>query len=940
MSKRARFCSFLYVLTAFICHAQTYEQELARLEDKAFEYFYSNQDSTYHYFDKITQLALNNQEIPTAIDHLNYVCFSAGYFYDLEKIRSTIEQAEQLVRQYAQVLDTLEDGGDFQKNYLNYNKGNYYHKLQDYQKAESYFDAIANQLVLKEDALSDEDDIELLSQCYNFIAQMNVQQGRHRVANDYYQKNIRLYKEHLPDDLEGLHKIYNLYANSLYAQGNFDQAKDLWLDSFNFLEQNFSPRNRNSLVTTGLLVAEVLKDIGQIDSAYRYLEKTEKYKAENNPFEDRFLSAKGEILVKQKSYDQALDLFEGALQTTLKSNRPTVLQRIGDLHLTRNDASNALRTYQQALVELSSETRLNHYGENPRPNEVTQKSTLFTLLCAKVKALSSLSDSLPIKEIRNTVDSGLKTLDLLKPSFRNNADKLDLIDEAFTLFENGLHMAYESAQSSGGGDDIDLAFTYAEKSKSILLLEALFSAKATQFANIPDSLIQLELELKSEITHNERKLIENQRDEDVLQDRLFELREAHRRLVDSIETRYRGYYDLKYNTNTRSLTEAQRALAPEELLISYFFGNKAIYVIGLDKDGKYMHSVPLGNSLENEIKATYGMMVDPNSNVTDLGHASHRLFQLLLAPLLEGKSQKKLIIIPDGLLNYIPFGALNTAADGLSYLIEAYDISYVNSATLLEELSNRERMEGGILAFAPKFSGESTKVNPNRDTLLPLPHNKREVERILASFNGISYVDEAATLQNFSNNLSAYSTLHLATHAVFNDNAPEYSYLAFSSTSGQNDLLYVKDLYNLQLQSNLVTLSACETGVGELKKGEGFLSLARGFFYSGASSITSTLWKINDASTASIMDSFYQNLAKGEPKDTALKEAQVRFLRKNRENALAHPYYWSSFVISGNTAALGPTNTGQWIQWGSALFIALIGGLLFLWKKFLSQRLQ
>ena len=140
------------------------------------------------------------------------------------------------------------------------------------------------------------------------------------------------------------------------------------------------------------------------------------------------------------------------------------------------------------------------------------------------------------------------------------------------------------------------------------------------------------------------------------------------------------------------------------------------------------------------------------------------------------------------------------------------------------------------------------------------------------------------------------------------------------------DLLYVADLYNLQLDVDLVTLSACESGLGDLKRGEGFISLARGFFYSGAASIASTLWKINDASTTLLMDGFYKILSQGDSKDVALQKAQVEFLNQNRQNGFSHPYYWSAFVISGNTDPLSFTYNWVWLLIG---VIVLLVGIFF-----------
>ncbi len=122
-------------------------------------------------------------------------------------------------------------------------------------------------------------------------------------------------------------------------------------------------------------------------------------------------------------------------------------------------------------------------------------------------------------------------------------------------------------------------------------------------------------------------------------------------------------------------------------------------------------------------------------------------------------------------------------------------------------------------------------------------------------------------------------------------------------------------------------LSACESGIGDLKCGEGLLSLARGFYFSGAQSISSTLWKINDASSAALMSDFYKNLSKGQPKDLALQQAKLTFVKQNKDNALSHPYYWSAFVISGNTEPLTSTHYWLWIIAG-ILLIVILGILL------------
>ncbi|WAC03454.1 CHAT domain-containing protein [Lacinutrix neustonica] len=121
---------------------------------------------------------------------------------------------------------------------------------------------------------------------------------------------------------------------------------------------------------------------------------------------------------------------------------------------------------------------------------------------------------------------------------------------------------------------------------------------------------------------------------------------------------------------------------------------------------------------------------------------------------------------------------------------------------------------------------------------------------------------------------------------------------AFAPNGRSANKLHVRDLYNLQLNADLVTLSACESGIGKLNRGEGLMSLARGFYFSGANSIVSTLWKINDASSTQLMGDFYQHLSNRKTKNNALKNAQLDFININKENGFSHPYYWSAFVVS------------------------------------------
>lgn len=923
-----------FIFSSASIMGQHYEERMTELETKAYNHFYSNKDSTYFYYSKMHQLAIEEEDYITAINNLNDLCVAAGIHFDLNKIESSIDQLDKLIKESKSALDTLSDKGDAQKNYFLYNKGNFYYSLENYESAQQYFDAIITNISEKPDFTTIPDDVSFLSICYSFIAQMNSLQGKFKVADEYYQKNIRLYENHIPADLEGLYKVYNLYAQSLYSQKKYVDAKKYWSITFSHIEKNYTENNRNSIITTGLSLATLYKDIVQIDSAMYYFDAINKYRIKDDPLSDLFLSVQGEIQIAKHEFNEAMYSFEDALKVSSPSDRPRMRKKIGDLYTQMEQPNQAIKNYQFALQELSTDFDSNDFSKNPEPSKIKQKQLLLGILSAKAKSLSVQKNNTDNQLSIEAVDLAIKTLDILKPTFKNYSDKLLLIEEAFPLLETGIETIYQTYLTEQNNILIDKAFHYSEKSKAVILLDALLGVRATKFAKIPEDLLDQEKGLKSRISYITKNLnnSSNTEESNEIEDELFSLQQEYTILVSTIEKNHPDYYGLRFNTEVASLSAVQKILLPSELLISYFYGNEAIYAIAVDNASKQIHRIPLDTSLEKSIKQMHQMLADFKSDATALGKISYQLYQDLIRPFMTSEEKKKLIIIPDGLLNYIPFGALNTNKNGLSYLMESHVISYSNSATLYAQLEERDKKNGGLLAFAPMFSGEQIEVNPNRDKLLPLPHNKREVDQILKSFSGQSYVNENASLQNFTSQLSNYSMLHLATHAVFDDTAPEYSYLAFSSKGTEENLLYVSDLYNLQIDADLVTLSACESGVGELKRGEGFLSLARGFFYSGASSIASTLWKVNDASTANLMDAFYRNLSDGNNKDEALQKAKKSFLETNRQNGLSHPYYWSGFIISGNTAALTSPNYIMWVGIGIFVLLSIIAGF-FLFRR-------
>ena len=210
-----------------------------------------------------------------------------------------------------------------------------------------------------------------------------------------------------------------------------------------------------------------------------------------------------------------------------------------------------------------------------------------------------------------------------------------------------------------------------------------------------------------------------------------------------------------------------------------------------------------------------------------------------------------------------------------------------------------------LLGMAP-FSTTDTTLMPDlftfteggRAEIMPLKYSGQEVANITKLMKGTSIYGKKATEQKFMELAPTYRIIHLASHSKVNPQSSNYSFLAFSEIkdSIENELLYVRELYNLSLNADMVVLSACETGLGEIQRGEGIISLARAFSYAGAKSIITTLWQVNDQKTKILMIDFYKYLRRGLPKQEALWRAKLDFMRKTSSD----PYFWAGFIGIGN----------------------------------------
>ena len=500
---------------------------------------------------------------------------------------------------------------------------------------------------------------------------------------------------------------------------------------------------------------------------------------------------------------------------------------------------------------------------------------------------------------------------------------------------------------------LEAAFQHIEKSKSFTLLKSMHDEKIAKNAGIPNELSTELAELKNKIAFKEqvREKIQSVSPVDTtalqkVNDIIYQLTQTHSQILDKMKMEYPNYYQLKYNLQPTNLQAAKaNLLGDDHAILEYFVGEKNIYALVISKNMEEVVEIKRDFPLRNWISQMRGGIFDyfsdrasnTNYQLSEKNYAAHAhlLFQHLIepiAPLLP----KRVTIIPDGEMNYIPFDCLltsevaeNTSPKDYPYLIHEHLISYAFSAAILKSMKNRvkDKKVTGVLVIAPSF-GDTDKYIASADRrsgVGPLRFNMQEAKAVNHLVGGALLLGNEATKHAFLERASQFQILHLSTHGKASDRFGEQPFIVFAEDETDNELphLYASELNWLGLQADLVVLSACESGLGQLKKGEGIISLARGFLGAGARSTVSTLWAVDDEATMTFMQLFYKNLKSGIPKDEALHFAKLHFI-ENMPEAHAHPFHWAAFTASGDMSPLQfPTSNWRYLLVLPLLFILL-----------------
>ncbi len=652
----------------------------------------------------------------------------------------------------------------------------------------------------------------------------------------------------------------------------------------------------------------------------------------------------GYVLLDQKDYAGALNLFLAA--ENILRQFSYAFEGHADLAITLKNqglAQAGLGQWEQALAICEqAEKLLNH-------TELAAQLELLSAEGALIKQHALLTgDTTRLRSAAGVLAQALGYLDSLRLQMTSSDTRLLWVTRKYALFSDALEANFALWEKTGKPDFLETAFSVAERGKSLQLLENLRKDQAESFAGIPDSMLSKERALGAEINRLEKeRLAWLQRNDQTAvlrtENDIATYRQRWRAMVADFETNYPDYYRLKYSGKTATPSLIREVLLKEnQALTTYFVADSSLFAFVITPETftgiRIKRDFPLSDwilAVRNSIQA----YPTANSQAADslsmvYAATATRLYERLVKPLEEAglAGHAFWTIVPDKELAFLPFEALLRKMPGVvhrfkshAYLLRDYSISYAYSATQICDLLVHpyQKAPKTMAAFAPDFRG-------NPYGLSALQNNRREASSVSAMFKGDLRDGAAASSAAFQKDASQYRMLLLATHGKASGNPNVPSYLAFSPTDSAFQMS-VKDLYQMQLPAELVVLSACETNLGEYQEGEGVISLAKGFFHAGVRSLVATLWSVDDAKNADLMVQFFQRIKQGMPKDQALQQAKLNYL-KIRPHDEAHPFYWAAAVATGEMAPL--TFFSSWPWWLLFTFLTLGGtALLFLKKR-------
>ncbi len=828
--------------------------------------------------------------------------------------------------------------------------GEVYLKTKDYNQALAQF-LLATDIVKKYPMVSGS------VQLYTSLAVLYLEQNNVVQANRYLieaRRRLKILKPRLSAQEYGLEISVsnNNLARTLAEQGKYDEAKTIYREIIKTYPNKDLPL---ALYYNNLAKAHL--ELNQPDSALLYLQRvfTEKLPIANSPYENVVLRNMGKAYVQQKAFDRALIQLQAAAKSAaqLPDRKPLALVQLelAELYGAQSQWTMALQATQKAIIGLHREFKDGNVETLPPLGNVASPVNMLYALQTKAR-LQTQAFPLSLGKALKTYELCVSLMDSIRNGHEQEASRLLFTSRMYGVYEEAISVAHSLNQN-------DKAFEFAELSKANSLRFSLQNSQARKLVDLGSG----EKALRQQVNRLQEQIVvatqlgqaKKQAVLDSLGGLLADAERAHQRYIKQIEQTNPRYYRLKYANRLATVADVQQYLMDDKsVLLEYFLGEKQLFTFVISKKEFKVLAISFDRIFGEQLANISPLITNLKSSYEDqtFQPAMRYWYNQLVRPAepFLGDNVRRIILIPDGPLHKLPFDAL-IKPDG-RYLVSRFILSRGYSATILAEASKAVKGDtesffsarrpnapaDSLFLVAPFARGDKRyTISGNRDSLENLPYTQEEADGIRQLYGStFSLSVDRAVKENFLKSYRRFGIIHLSTHAQADDNDPLASFVAFyprESDSLRIWRLYTPEIYELDMSDvRLVVLSACETGDGEVLKGEGILSLARAFTYAGCPNLIMTLWNANDQAAKNINLAMYKYLKDGYPKDEALQLAKIDFLDTHGTNT--NPYYWANFVFIGDSTPIYQAATSiWWYVFGGLIMLTALLVWLFKRKK-------
>lgn len=798
-----------------------------------------------------------------------------------------------------------------------------------------------------------------LATAMNNIAVIHYGQAEYQSALNYFQEVLKVFRELGSKGSESV--ILRNIGNVFYAWGNYSTAADYYRQA---LELARETKDKRLEATTLEFVGRGHFILGDPSKAIESVEQALKLHTEvgNQVGQADALTNLALIRYRIDQKQKALEQLNEAMSRWEKLNhRPGIAVtnfHLGMAYYATDDLSKALEAFNKSL-ELHRATEHKFYIAD-------SLRMIATIERDRGEYEAALTHAAPAVEMIERIRQRI-TL----PEFR--ASYFSTMQEVFDVYIDSLMQADKKSP----GKYAATALQVVERARARTLIDTLIESNADIKTGVDSELIKQEQSLVKQIGTQATaltRLLSGKYTEEQKADatkQLESLQKEYEAVQSQIRDRSPAYAALT-QPKPLSLAEIQQqVLDTDTVLLEYALGRKRSYLFAITRDSMKTFELPGREQIESASRRAYEALTARNKRVKfetvdekrsrvdradkDYSVASSALSRMLIGPIAGQLNAKRLLVVADGALQYIPFGALPDTTDGSSQpsvqsLITRHEIVVLPSATTLSVLrrglANRSSAPKLIAALADPVFDENDErlqtakrksgsnaaivsVSSRRSATTPawsdlkrtaqdlgddgeglgltrLPFTRDEakaIAKMVGANDRTVQLDFDANRRSATDpNLAQYRFVHFATHGFLNSAHPNLSGLAFSlvdeSGQPQDGFLRASEIFNIKLSADLVVLSACRTGLGKEIRGEGVMGLTRAFMYAGAARVMVSLWDVNDAGTAELMKRFYGNLL-GRTKMSpaaALRQAQVSMATDKRWSS---PYYWAGFTLQG-----------------------------------------